>query len=382
MGNDCEKLYSRREVLEMLLRVGGCAALSVAGLNALDVLVPALHGGTGHLSSPEALFQKQLKGNRVKCTLCPRKVTIKEGQSCYCRSRKNIDGKLYALGYDKPCIVNFDPIERAPLYHFMPGTQSMALGAAGCNMNCLYCQNYQLAQSSPERVRKIDLDEKAAIKKGKVKSITLTYTDASCQPEYLIYLAKIAKSMGIKVILCTGGYINSKPLKMILPYVDAFAITLKAATDKMYVKLTDVHMKPVLNTLRRVKKSGKWLEVVTLVVPGYNDDRKGIQSLARWIYKNLGEEVPWHLSRFTPNYKLKRVPPTPRRTLEEARKVGLDSGLHYVYITNLAPHNGNHTYCPKCSKKLIERLGFKNKKYNLKDGKCPYCEYPIPGVLH
>ena len=168
-------------------------------------------------------------------------------------------------------------------------------------------------------------------------------------------------------------------LTRIISFVDAFAVTLKAITDEMYLKLTGVHLEPVLRTIKHIKKSGKWLEIVTLVVPGYNDDRKGIQTAANWIRDNVGKDTPWHLSRFTPHYKLTKLPPTPRKTLEEAREEGLKAGLGYVYITNLAPHQGNHTYCPNCQKKIIERLGFKTKKINMNGGDCKFCGKKIPG---
>jgi pyruvate formate lyase activating enzyme len=247
-------------------------------------------------------------------------------------------------------------------------------------MNCLYCQNYELAQTSPENAPDINLNEKKAIKKAKISSLTLTYTDAACQPEYLIKLSQTAKSFNLPLILCTGAYINPEPLKKMIPYVDAFAVTLKAADDNTYMKLTEAHMKPVLESIKTIKASNKWLEIITLIVPGYNDDRKGINHLAEWIKDNLGNDVPWHLSRFTPNYKLKRTPATPRRTLEEARKVGIEKDLKYVYITNLAPHEGNHTYCPSCGKKIIERLGFKTRKTSLLNGRCPHCSTKIAGV--
>ncbi|OGV52159.1 MAG: AmmeMemoRadiSam system radical SAM enzyme [Lentisphaerae bacterium GWF2_44_16] len=329
--------------------------------------------------SRKAMYYTQLPGKRVKCLLCPRGVSLANGQSCYCRTRRNIDGNLYAIGYRKPCIVNFEPVERAPLYHFHPGTETMSLGAAGCNMTCLYCQNYELAQSSPENTRNLDVNEENALRKGPASSLTLTYTDAACQPEYLLYLSEIAEKLKFPLILCTGAYINSLPLQDIIPHTDAFAITLKAATDEMYMKLTGVHLKPVLNSIKQVAGSGKWIEITTLIVPDYNDDAAGIQYIAKWIRDNAGENVPWHLSRFTPNYRLDKLPPTPRRTLEEAREIGLNAGLKYVYITNLAPHDGNNTYCPSCHKKIIERLGFKTRKNYIISGKCPFCRTVIPG---
>ena len=372
-------IFSRRECLRLMCRTGAGLAATQVALKALDSFIPSAQARPLSKSLHQAMFFKRISHQRVQCELCPRTMIISAGKSCFCRTRKNIKGTLYALGFDKPCVVNFEPIERGPLYHFYPGNKTMSLGAAGCNLNCLYCQNYELAQRSPEEVKTIDLEPATAIRKGGIKSVTITYTDPACQPEYVIEIAKTAKKYNLPVILCTAGYINSKPLEHIISFVDAFAVTLKAITDEMYLKLTGVHLEPVLRTIKHIKKSGKWLEIVTLVVPGYNDDRKGIQTAAAWIRDNVGKDTPWHLSRFTPHYKLRKLPPTPRKTLEEAREEGLKAGLGYVYITNLAPHQGNHTYCPNCRKKIIERLGFRTKKINMKGGGCKFCGKKISG---
>lgn len=372
------KSYTRREMLELMMKAGAGTFVISAGMQML--FMPSANAAMSPGQMRKALFYTKLPAQKVKCTLCPREITIDEGKSCFCKTRKNIGGELYAIGYDKPCIVNFEPVERAPLYHFKPSTETMSMGAAGCNLNCLYCQNYKLAQSSPEKVDIVNIDTAAALRKGKASSITLTYTDAACQPEYLMMLSAIARKNNIPLILCTGAYINPGALKEIIPFVDAFAVTYKAATDDMYQKLTGIHLKPVQESIKLIVKSKKWLELITLVVPDYNDDRKGIEGISSWIADNAGDKIPWHISRFTPDYKLTKLPPTPRKTLEEARELGLKAGLKYVYITNLAPHEGNHTYCHSCGKKIIERLGFQTKSSALKNGSCPYCNTPIPGI--
>lgn len=376
-------VYTRREMLRLMARAGAGTAATLVGLQALNWFTPcamaAKYSTSQRYPLHKAMFYKKLSGGNVQCELCPRTTIIPSGEGCYCRARRNINGTLYAIGYQRPCIVNFEPIERGPLYHFLPGTNTMTTAAAGCNLVCLYCQNYELAQTSPDDVQTIDLDVKKALLRGKVESLTLTYTEPVCHPEYLINLAKTAKSVRLPVIVCTAAYINPEPLKQLIPYVDAFAVTLKAANDKDYMRLTDAHLEPVLQAIRQIRESGKWLEIITLIVPSFNDERKGIKEIASWINDKLGKDVPWHLSRFTPHYRLKRLPPTPRRTLEEARDEGLNAGLKYVYITNLAPHEGNHTFCPGCGGKIIERLGFKVEKINMKDSTCLYCGTKIPG---
>jgi pyruvate formate lyase activating enzyme len=255
------------------------------------------------------------------------------------------------------------------------------MAAAGCNMDCLYCQNYELAQSAPDRVKSVDFDPARALGGHQFKTLTFTYTDAICQPEYVFELSKIARKYGVKTVLCTGAYVNPGPLAEFVKRVDAFAVTLKASDEASYKSLTGVRLAPVLDAIRQIKESGRWLELITLIVPGYNDELKGLAWLANWIRSELGADTPWHLSRFVPEYKLRKLPPTPRRTLEDARKAGLEAGLKYVYITNLAPHEGNNTYCPKCGKAVLERLGFKLMAKKLSsDGKCPFCGASLPGV--
>lgn len=371
--------FTRREMLSLAMKLGVGTLAGAALLKASDFFASSAEAAEPS-GLKEALFYDKLPGGKVKCTLCPRMVTLEPGKSCFCKTRRNEGGVLRATGFKKPCVVNFEPIERGPLYHYLPGTDTMAMGAAGCNMECLYCQNYELAQSPPEKVKALEFDPAAALKAAKAKSLTLTYTDSSCQPEYLMELSDVARRHKAPLILCTGAYINQRPLEEIIKKVDAFAITLKAATDEAYLKLTGVDMKPVLDSLVKIKSSGKWLEVVTLVVPEYNDEQKGIESLAKWIRSNLGEDTPWHISRFTPNYKLRKLPPTPRKTMEEARKIGQDAGLKFVYITNLAPHEGNNSYCPSCKKAIVERLAFKTLKSSIVNGKCKFCGTRIPGV--
>jgi pyruvate formate lyase activating enzyme len=373
-----ETPQSRRDFLKLALKAGaGCAAVS-CGLRGAGSLFAAEAPGAAGLS--EAEYYEKLPGGQVRCTLCPRELIIAPGKICVCKTRKNIGGTLYAMGAAKTCIVNFDPVERGPLYHFIPGTESMTLGAAGCNLNCLYCQNYELAQTTPEKAPVIKLDTERAVRESRIKSITLTYTEPAVQPEYVRETAKTARKFSLPLIICTGAYINERPLKDMLPLADAFVVTLKAATEDSYVKLTEARMKPVLDAIKTIKNSGKWLEIITLLVPGYNDTKKDVEFLAAWMKDNTGAETPWHFSRFTPNYMLKKTPPTPRRTMEEARDLALAAGLKFVYLTNIAPHEGNNTYCPSCGKKIIERLAFKTNKISMKDGGCAFCGTKIPGV--
>jgi pyruvate formate lyase activating enzyme len=370
---------SRRGLIK-LLAIAGMGAATVPSTQAFNIF-DMFENEYYPEDLTEAMLYKTLSNGNVQCTLCPREVILQPGKACFCKTRRNVDGKLYAMGYDSPCIVNIEPIEHGPLYHFMPGTKSLSIGAAGCNMDCLYCQNFDLAQSYPEHAKSIDLDIQTMLQNKEIKSITMTYTDAICQPEYLIEVFSMAKRAGLKTVLCTGAFVNTHALKKIIPYVDAFVVTIKASDDTMYRKLTGVSLAPVLEAVKTIHQSGKWLEIVNLIVPGYNDRKVDVETLLNWVKQNLGTKVPLHFSRFTPAYKLNHIQPTSRKAMEQARDLGIQKGLEYVYITNLSPHKYNHTFCHSCGKKVVGRLGFSLSENRLEGSFCPDCGHQIPGVF-
>ena len=331
----------------------------------------------------EASFFKTLKNNRVQCILCPHKCTLPDGATGVCRVRKNIEGKLYTLVYGKPVAIHSDPIEKKPFYHFLPGSNALSLATVGCNLHCTFCQNWEISQASPDQVPPYKGPPRVIVKKAKSRGdqvIACTYTEPIVFSEYMRDIAIEAKKSNIRTVMISAGFINKKPIEELCKHLAGIKIDLKAFNDDFYRNMTGARLKPVLETLISIKKSGTWLEIVNLVIPGKNDSPGEIQKMAKWIKNNLGDEVPIHFTRFIPMYKLKNLPPTPTKTLERARKIALDSGLKYAYVGNLPGHPGNHTYCPKCGKTVIERYGYSIKMKTLKDGKCKQCKNPIAGI--
>ena len=302
-----------------------------------------------------------------------------------CKVRQNIGGKLYSLVYEKPVVIHLDPIEKKPFYHFLPGSRAYSLATAGCNLACKYCQNWDIAQRFPEDVKSYNMPPEKVVeeaKKSEAEVIAFTYNEPVVWYEYMYDIAQLAKKEGLKTVIVTSGYINPEPLKELLQVLDGVKIDLKGFSEEFYREVVGGKLEPVLEALKIVKESGKWLEIVNLVVPGYNDKPEEIRQMCQWIKENLGTDVPLHFSRFHPDYKLLNVPPTPPETLMKAREICLDVGLKYVYVGNLPQFvEGNTTFCPDNHKPLIVRKGFfvNENKLN-KEGKSSECPSEIPGV--
>lgn len=294
----------------------------------------------------------------------------------------NKDGVLFSLVYGKPCAVHVDPIEKKPFYHFLPSTTAFSLATAGCVLSCKFCQNWQISQAGPEDTDTYDLPPDSVVRQAifyKCRSISYTYTEPTVFYEYMYDTALIARKYTIKNTMHSCGYMKEKPLRTLSKYMDAANIDLKAFTEDFYGKICGGSLKPVLNSLVVLKEEGVWLEITNLVIPTLNDDMKNIKEMCRWILKNLEPDVPVHFSRFYPSYKLTNLPPTPLETLTEARKAAMDAGLKFVYIGNIR-HEGESTFCPKCRKMLIERVGYFVKLNNISNGKCRFCGTSIAGV--
>ena len=317
-------------------------------------------------------------GTKVACELCPNRCVLDAGQVSRCRTRTNKDGTLYSLVYGKPCAVHVDPIEKKPFFHFYPGTTAFSIATAGCVLRCKFCQNWQISQAKPSDTDTYTLPPEDVVRNAlryRCRSIAYTYTEPTVFYEYMYDTAIIAHDKGIKNTMHSCGYINEKPLRTLAKYLDAADIDLKAFTEDFYARICSGSLKPVLKSLVVLRDEGVWLEITNLIIPTLNDDMKKIQEMSRWILINLGPDVPVHFSRFFPHYKLDNLPPTPLKTLEEARSVALDTGLRYIYIGNIR-HEGESTFCPKCKKMLIERVGYFIKKNNLSNGACSGS--PIP----
>ncbi|MBN2274358.1 MAG: AmmeMemoRadiSam system radical SAM enzyme [Bacteroidales bacterium] len=319
----------------------------------------------------------------VKCLICPNGCSLKEGEVGDCRNRMNIKGKLYSIAYGNPCAVHVDPIEKKPLFNFLPGTRSYSIATAGCNLSCLNCQNWEISQASPLETRNYDLMPQRVVEEAinhKCASIAYTYSEPVTFYEYTYDTSKIARSKGIKNIIVSAGYINEKPLRELAKYIDAANIDLKSFSDEIYMKLNGGTLQPVLRTLKVLKEMNVWLEITNLVIPSWTDDFSMIAQMCKWLHDNGFDDTPLHFSRFHPQYKLTQLPATPLSTLLKSRDIARKAGLKYVYIGNAPGLNSENTICPKCGKIVVERKGFSIITNNIVNTRCKFCNTPIAGV--
>jgi len=338
---------------------------------------------TANLSRVEARYYKKLPDREIECQLCPRNCKLGDKERGYCGVRENIGGTYYTLVYGKACAANIDPIEKKPFFHFLPGTTAFSIATAGCNVNCKFCQNWQISQVRAEQVKPFDLppqDVVASALKYSCPSIAYTYTEPVVYFEYMYDTSLEARNKGIKNCVVTAGHIHQEPLLDLVKVVDAIKIDLKSFSQDFYKNYVHGDLKPVLEAIQTVRRSKVWLELVYLVIPTLNDDAEGIQQMSRWIKNEVGPDVPLHFSRFQPMYLIQNLPPTPISTLEKVRDVALAEGLHYVYIGNVPGHKAQGTFCPSCRRLIIERDGFRIDRIDLDGGKCKFCRNPIPGI--
>ncbi len=331
------------------------------------------------------MFYKKLEHMKVQCQLCPNKCIILHGKRGSCRVRENHAGKLYSLVYGLPCTAGVDPVEKKPLFHFLPGSKTYSIATPGCNLHCKSCQNWQISQRGPDEVECFSMSPEQVVEnalKNGCDSISYTYVEPAIFYEYVLDTAKLAHEKGLKNIMVTNGYLNQAPLKKLYKYIDACNIDLKGFTEEFYRNICSGHLKPILDTIKTVVKMGVWTELTTLLIPTLNDDAATIKKQCDWIKKELGTRVPLHFSRFFPYYKLTHIPPTPHETLLNAYKIAKDSGLKYVYVGNIAIEETEDTFCPKCSKKIISRGSFFTvNSVKVKAGKCGYCKAKVDGVF-
>jgi pyruvate formate lyase activating enzyme len=331
----------------------------------------------------EAQFYEKLPHKKIRCKLCPRECVIDESERGYCGVRENRGGTYYTLVHSRVCAAHVDPIEKKPFFHFHPGTLAFSIATAGCNVNCKMCQNWEISQSRPEQVSSTYLPPKnlaSLAQQNRCPSIAYTYSEPVIFYEYVRDAADAGHALGIKSAVVTGGFIQQEPLKKLCQSVDAIKVDLKAFSEKYYKEVVNGELKPVLEALVTMRKLGMWTEIVSLLVPTLNDSDAELRGLAQWVKSNLGADVPLHFSRFYPQYLLKDLPPTPLETLERAKAIADAEGLHYVYLGNIPGHPAENTYCPKCRRVVVERIGFTIQAMHLQKGKCEYCQQAIPGV--
>ena len=320
----------------------------------------------------EAYFYKKMADGAVQCGNCPHACVVVPGSRGRCRTRVNIEGRLFSISYGNPCVVHVDPVEKKPLQQFYPGSKAFSLAVAGCNFHCLNCQNWEISQTSPDKTRNYSLppDEvvSAATRYG-CKSIAYTYSEATTFYEYMVDISGKARQAGIKNIWVSNAYISDASLNRLCDVIDAASVNLKSFSDKIYWDLNGGHLDPVLNNFKTLHRRGIWMEIINLVIPTYTDDMEMIKKMCGWILQNLGPEYPLHFSRFSPQYKLVHLPPTPVEVLKQAEAIALGEGLHYVYIGNV-PGLGDQTICPGCKEVVIQRRGYTLLWNHVKDGKC------------
>jgi len=332
----------------------------------------------------EASWYFQHADDMVRCFLCAHTCNIAPGERGRCRVRENRNGKLYSLVYGRPVAQHVDPIDKKPLFHVAPGTLSYSYGTAGCNFHCAFCQNADIAHP-----RKIfgatdvkDVSAQEIVSEAlqtECSSIAATYTEPTVFMEYALDVARLGQQSGLIQVFVTNGFMTPKALQAVVPYLDAANVDLKAFRDEFYVQQCAGRLKPVLKSIRSLKKAGVWIEVTTLIIPGLNDDPGELRELAGFIV-SLGVETPWHLSAFHPSYRMTDRPSTPIRSLHQAREIGVEAGLHHVYLGNVPQSDYRHTFCHECGRKLIDRSRWMGQPVNLEHGKCSQCGTSLPGV--
>ncbi len=332
----------------------------------------------------EALLYEKLEDNKVHCFLCSHHCHIAEGKFGICGVRENRKGTLYAHSYGRVIAQHVDPIEKKPLYHFLPGSSSFSIAAAGCNFQCGFCQNWQISQVREAKalsLGSVEVEPAEIVRQAKrsgSRSISYTYTEPTIFFEYAYEIARLARGEGLYNVFVTNGYMTEDMIRMVHPFLDAANIDLKSFSDDTYRKLCKGSLAPVLRSIETMKRLGIWVEVTTLIVTGENDSPEELKKIAGFL-AGLDKGIPWHISRFYPQYKMDDLESTPMNVMNRAYEIGREAGLRYVYLGNVTGE-GNNTYCSQCHELLIERIGFSVRKYRIKEGKCSQCATPIQGV--
>lgn len=328
---------------------------------------------------------ESLGDHRVQCRLCSQFCIIPDGETGRCGVRENHGGELRTLVYGRVAALNLDPVEKKPLYHFLPGTRTLSFGTSGCNFSCAFCQNDELSQGPRNGAgvagQKVEPEELVtAALRYEARSLSYTYSEPTIFFEFMRDTARRAVEAGLKNILVSNGFQSPACLEALGPLIQAANIDLKAFTEKFYEELCGARLAPVLENLKTMRGLGWWLEVTTLVIPGRNDSREELERIAGFIAEGLGPDTPWHVSRFHPEYRLLDLPSTPLSSLETALDAGRRAGLRHVYIGNVPGHDADNTFCAVCGARLVERMGFAVTRNEIREGKCPHCGAAVPGV--
>ncbi len=359
-----------------------CLALS-AGITAMPPHVILNGMPDGEQSGRRiAMFQEETPRG-VMCLICPNECVLKEGEVSQCNNRIVRNSKLYTMAFGNPCSVNIDPMEKKPLYHFLPGSRAYSIATAGCNLACLNCQNWTISQTRPDRTRNYDLMPERVVEealKNNCRSIAYTYSEPVSFYEYVYETSLLARKAGVKNVLKSNGYVNPEPLRKLCTVADAANIDLKSFRESTYLKLSGGKLQPVLEALKIYRDSGVWLEITNLIIPSWTDKPEEIAAMCKWLGENGFKDTPIHFSRFYPVYKLEQLPPTPVELLKNAAKIAAGEGLRYVYTGNVPGNELADTFCPECGSMLISREGYRIVFNNITKGKCNKCGKEIRGV--
>lgn len=333
----------------------------------------------------DALLYEKLADSRVQCSVCAHRCIINPGRRGLCGVRENRDGNLYSLVFGTLIAENIDPIEKKPFFHFYPASQSFSIATVGCNFHCVFCQNHEISQMPRTTLMIMGEDNApedivARAKKSNCKTIAYTYTEPTVYLETVLATAKIANKEGLKNIFVTNGYMTGETLDALKPYLAAANVDLKSFREDFYEKHCGARLQPVLDSLKKMKELGIWVEITTLLIPGLNDSADELTDIASFI-ATLGRETPWHISRFHPQFKMRDKQSTPVDLLHHACEIGKKAGLKYVYSGNVPGDKGENTYCASCSGLLIARYGYRIINNTLTGNVCPHCGQKLDGIF-
>ena len=384
---DSAPLPTRRSFLKDL-GCGACAVCAAGTIPGVAGTIPRLAAlGDTHDQSGsfvrDAMWFERLEYKAVRCTLCPRECVVADVERGYCGVRENRGGDYKTLVYGSVCSLAVDPIEKKPLFHYLPATAALSVATPGCNMECKFCQNWQISQFRPEQVRSVPVPPEELVAMARREghpTIAYTYSEPVIFYEYMHDSAALGRDSGIGSVIISNGYIKEEPLRQLCQHLTGVKVDLKAFTETFYQDQCAGRLQPVLDSLEILADIGIHTEIVVLIIPTLNDSPEEIGEMARWIVSHMGPDVPVHFSRFHPTYRLKNLPPTPVETLERARTVAMEAGLHYVYMGNVPMHEAENTYCPSCGEIVIRRVGYRVDPSGLSSGACASCGHAIPGV--
>ncbi len=324
----------------------------------------------------------ELDQAKVRCELCPKHCQLEVGERAPCRVRENREGKGYTLAYGNPALLQEDPIERKPFFHVLPGSRALSVSTAGCNLDCKFCEVWDMALEYPENVYAHDVPPERVIqyaRESNLPSVSYAFGEPVIFYEYMADIANLAKESGLLNLVHTAGYICAEPLQEIIEKIDAVNVDLKSFDAKFYQEIVGGELDTVLDTLKMLRDKGVHIEITNILIPTLNDDKEKISEMCKWIANELGTDVPLHFARFYPLYKLSDLPRTSVSTLDDARRLAQEAGLKFVYITRVTDHEAENTFCPSCGEIVIDRIGFVIEGMYMENGKCKYCGQEIPG---